>query len=97
MGAAMTRDDPRTLETIADGLDRARMPFQAELLRLIAGRYRQMARTVEEIYRETLEETEMVEEAARARNEAIARGEATPLRRGAHAVVTSGLEPETVA
>lgn len=76
----MTHDDPRTLETIAENLDRAAMPFQAEQLRLIAGRVRKSQLTLDEICDEIMRETDAVEEEARARTEAVDAGAAVRLR-----------------
>lgn len=69
-------DDQRTLNTIADNLDTLGQHYQAEQLRLIGKRIRQMRITLDE----TLGELELVEGAARVREEAIARGEAIRLR-----------------
>jgi hypothetical protein len=73
-------DDARTLETIADNLDVILLHYQAEQLRLIAKRVRQMGITLDEIMRETQEELELVQDAAAAREAAIAAGEAVSLR-----------------
>lgn len=95
----MNSDDASALETIAGNFERAGMfPFQAAQLREIAARVRVKDGVIDDIIRETEEEIGLVEGAAQARNDAIARGEAIRLRPRRHLVVDAdGRVPEGVA